>query len=33
MVCVIELPSVEASEEVVLRLGGLAEVSGVTWTR
>ena len=33
MACVIELPNVEASEDVVLQLGGLEEVSGVKWTR
>jgi hypothetical protein len=33
MACVIELPSVDASEEVVLRLGALEEVSGVKWIR
>jgi putative Mg2+ transporter-C (MgtC) family protein len=32
MACVIELPNVEASEEVVPRLGELDEVTGVRWT-
>jgi putative Mg2+ transporter-C (MgtC) family protein len=33
MACAIDLPSVEASESVVLRLGELPEVSGVQWVR
>jgi putative Mg2+ transporter-C (MgtC) family protein len=31
MTCVVELPQTEASENVVLRLGELNEVSGVKW--
>ena len=33
MACVLELPNAEASEDVVLQLGGLDEVSGIEWTR
>jgi putative Mg2+ transporter-C (MgtC) family protein len=33
MACVIELPTVDAAEDIVLALGGLEEVSGVKWTR
>jgi putative Mg2+ transporter-C (MgtC) family protein len=33
MACVIDLPNAEASEDVVLQLGGLEEVSGIEWTR
>jgi hypothetical protein len=29
--CVVELPYGEASEDVVLRLGDLEDVSGVKW--
>jgi putative Mg2+ transporter-C (MgtC) family protein len=31
--CVIDLPYAEASEDVLLRLGSVDEVSGVKWTR
>jgi putative Mg2+ transporter-C (MgtC) family protein len=33
LACIVELPQHEDSAEVVLRLGELAEVSGVKWTR
>jgi putative Mg2+ transporter-C (MgtC) family protein len=33
MTCGIEFPAADASEKVVLRLGELDEVSGVTWVR
>jgi putative Mg2+ transporter-C (MgtC) family protein len=33
MTCVVELPHAEASQEVLLRLGELEEISGVKWNR